>query len=197
MLPDIPSLKRDLLDFLQRFIRQRIAFHSYILGEVSRSTIFEGDRGTRIRRADGTTDEGPLQAAESSVEFSRQEIPNLGLDALLQRADAVARDFARQQSQHLFRSLEEVTDRTGNVINVNGPPTPDALLAMIETVEMDFDAAGRHNFSFVVPPNLHEAALAVWELIMNDPVYRERYDALMARKMEEHRAREASRKLVG
>ena len=84
-------------------------------------------------------------------------------------------------------------------MNQHGKPLDhEAVFAMLESLDLDFDKAGNFdNLSIVVPPMLLPRAKYVLEQINSDKELRNRYLEIIERKRSEWRDREADRKLVG
>lgn len=108
------------------------------------------------------------------------------------------REMGSQIVRGLFEKLDEVTEETGNKVDVGGGPiTHDLFLDLIEKLQFDFTPEG-------VPmwPSLHLGSEAhahfqrVWPEWLKNPEFLNRLKRILDRKREEFYEREASRRLV-
>lgn len=84
------------------------------------------------------------------------------------------------------------------MIKKGKPLDPDAIFAVFEKMQMDFDEHGIHHApTIVIPPNLENSMKQVLHQIDRDPILQKRYDEIIMQKRMEWRDREAARKLVG
>jgi DNA-binding transcriptional regulator of glucitol operon len=198
MLPDLPKLKRDIRKRLDLYLRRQINARHGVFCEAPKHIIQEGDR-MRIAREDGTIDESNLEQASAEMSLRAEEIPHMTIKERMAKLDDVADEIVRQQLKHLFQTVKDVCDKTGQSVDARGKTLDaDVVLAIIEKMQLDFDDMGHHKeISVVVPPALTEQMKKVLEQIESDPVLRKRYEDIVMRKRIEWRDREASRKLVG
>lgn len=198
MLPDLPKLKDDIQHVLTRYLQKQINARLGVFNESPRHSAREGNR-MRVIRADGTVDDSEFKESSAEMRIEVEEVPNLTIEERLSKINSIADDIASQMSRHLFGRLKEATDKTGNVLDRRGQPfDADAVFAMLETIQIEFDETGKHhNLSIVLHPDVMPRAKAVFEQIEADTALRKRYEEIMERKRVEWRDREASRKLVG
>ncbi|MCK4818719.1 hypothetical protein KA005_23305, partial [bacterium] len=95
--------------------------------------------------------------------------------------------------------LNEVTAKTGNVVDAGGQPlSHELLLKTLETIQLDFDDNGKPIMpTLVVSPQQYEKIKVKnieWE---NDPECQKQFEQMMNRKRKEWHDRESNRKLVG
>ena len=101
----------------------------------------------------------------------------------------VARTFAK--------TIEQVTAKTGNVVNVTGGFTFEHVLEMLGKIQVDFDDKGQPaRLDVVTSPDDYGKCMKVLEEASRDADCRKRWDDLMQKKREEWLARESHRKLV-
>ncbi len=197
MLPDLPSLKNDIQWLLTRYLRNQINARLGVFNEASKHKAFEGNR-MRVMRADGSVTDSEYKESSAELSVSLGEVPKLSIEDRLLRINNIAEKMAGQMSKHLFETLNKAIDSVGNVVDRKGKPFDvETVFEAFNTVQIEFDEAGNHNMSWVMPPNLIEKAKKVFEQIDSDPVLKRRFDEMMERKRVEWRDREASRKLVG
>ncbi len=67
MLPDYPSLKKDILEVLHIFFRKRVEEYAIVARHMPKTRMFE-EEGTVIRRATGEDD--PTSFMHSEITFN-------------------------------------------------------------------------------------------------------------------------------
>ena len=138
MLPEFPLLKETFSRAIIRVIAARIKAHLGIFGDIPRARMFEG-RASIIVRSDGTEDPTAMREGSAEIEISLDELKDLTLQQLMDKLDMVAWDMARQQSLHLFSTLDEGWKKAGTTIDGQGGPLTSALfLAMLEKIWINF-----------------------------------------------------------
>lgn len=109
----------------------------------------------------------------------------------------VAKEFVKERSKLVFEKMEEVTQKTGNVVNANSPITPQIILDALEKIQFDFDEYGNPILpSLILHPDQYERIkdeIPKWE---SDEGLRKRHRELIEKKRQEWIDRENNRKLV-
>ncbi len=198
MLPDLPSLKRDIQRILDRYLQQQVHARLGVFNESLQHIIHEGNR-MRTIRADGSVEESNLKEASAEMSLQLAEIPHLTPNERIAKLNNMADELANQIVKHLFGTLDAVLEKAGQVANQKGKPlSAEAVFEALEKIQLDFDETGKHHkLSIVVPPALFLRAKEVFEQIESDPALKKRYEDILTRKKLEWRDREAARKLVG
>lgn len=198
MLPDYHDLKTELAELLQRFMRHRVAAHSGFVGQIPKARVFEGHKSV-IRRSAGDTSSNDFQRLSVSHSVPVADADRMTFGDVLQHLDQIAANMAKEMSTLAFKQLDETLEAAGQVFKAKGETmTPAVFMKVIEGIEMSFDADGRHRkLSLVIHPDKSAATMAMLKALDEDPEIREQYNAVIERKREQWRAREASRKLVG
>jgi hypothetical protein len=198
MLPEFPKLQVDLAEWMRRFVVSRIRFHLGGLAEIPWTTIFEG-HGNTITRADGTREDTDMILGSTEMAIPLDELAKLSLDDLAIKYDAVAKNLAQQQAEAMYASIAKGVAAVGNTVDAGGKPlSPELFLEAIEKIHMDFDSTGKAKFPGLhVSPDMHEKAKAVIEEVLTNLDLNRRFEVIMARKLEDWRAREARRELAG
>jgi hypothetical protein len=198
MLPDLPTLKRDIQKLISQYLRTQVNSRLGVFSEAQKHMIQEGNR-VQILRADGSVDETEMKEVSATMEIPFKEIPHLTVKDQMVKLDEIADQMAGQMSTHLFGTLNEVLDKAGQVTDQKGKPLDaEAVFSVLEKIQIEFDKTGTHHqLSMVVPPALAPKAEKVFQEIQSDPMLRKRHEEIMTRKWMEWRDREASRKLVG
>jgi hypothetical protein len=198
MLPDLPSLKRDIKKVLDAYLQKQMNLRTGFIAELPKHVFHEGSR-MRVVQADGSVDESDLKQVSAEMSLNLKDVPQLTLQQRISKLNEIAEQMASQISKHMFGTLNEVLGKAGQAVNHHGKPLDaEAIFSALESIQMDFDESGKHHeLIMVMPPALASKAVKVFEQIDSDPVLRKRHEEIMTRKRMEWRDREASRKLVG
>jgi hypothetical protein len=196
MLPDFLRLKQVLGPIIARSI-QADSSNDPILSQITRHRIHEGDRFTLVR-SDGSSETKDFQAMEASVEITAEEIRDTGLDAIGRAKAELAGQFKAAASKSLFETVMRATDEVGNNLDAGGRPlSAEMILEMFEKMEFGFSPDGTWRPpQIVVGPGMAERAAEEMRRLNSEPELKSRFDAMIERKREEWRVREADRKLV-
>lgn len=147
-----------------------------------------------VERYDDTSD--PTNFIKATGEMTVRQVPmrDFGLPEVAAAYDDMARQFAEQQERMMMNTMDEVTARTGNVVNGEGKAlSADKLLELFEKMEHSFSADGSWN----APTLWGGAPTSTVQEVMSDPAFQVRLNELLIRKRNEYRRREAGRILVG
>jgi hypothetical protein len=107
-------------------------------------------------------------------------------------------DMVRKQTGFALERLDEDIPKSQSVDAKGKKLDVELILQMLETIQLEFyPDGGPHELHVVGGLFSPERLKAVDEEFQNNPELQKRHDDLIARKREEWRAREASRKLVG
>jgi len=198
MLPDLPKLKADLARLQDRYIQQQIRRRLGAFEGSPTSILHEGKR-TRLVRAGGDVEESGLKQESALVTVSDSELAMLNAETRRQKLDDLAAEMASKISKNFFAVLDETLKRAGQTVDGKGKGlTAETILMAFETMQTDFDEDGSPaELSFICSPDMQPSFQRAMEEMQRDPALRKRYDALILRKKEAWRDREAARKLVG
>lgn len=197
MLPDFPDLKRQLRKTFEYQVKQE-ASDDPLLSNVKSTVLHEG-RAVHLLRDDGSTADilfdKPLQGR---TEIETDAIRTGGSETSIKAAHDLAEQLQEGMSKQFFDTLEKTTQEIGNSFDAGGNPlSPEHVLKMYETMELQFSADGTWRPpQMVVGPALTARAEVVFKQLETDPDLRARRDAIVERQRDEWRVREASRKLV-
>lgn len=197
MLPDFPKIKSRWSKVFIKFVKAQMS-RSSIMSEIKTVPHFEGNRmSTRHDEEDIDRSNYSLFSAELSVKTD--DIIKLGPKAFIESLNKVAEDLKSQQSEIMFEKLNEVTAKTGNVVDAGGQPiSHELLLKTLETIQLDFDDTGKPIMpTLVVSPQQYEkikVKIIEWE---NNPECQKQFEQMINRKRKEWHDRESNRKLVG
>lgn len=197
MLPDFPDTKSKVDEMLRCYIQSRLLFHLGFMGQVPRVAVPEGCHN-RLLRADGSVDDTEMKhiAGHESIDTSPQAMSDV--QAVFKKLDSIAEQIAKQQVQHMYRRITEVTEKTGNVLKTKMSEIGlKTLNDMLEKVQIDFDRNGEpHLPSIVCGKEMFDRFMAQSDAAETDTMEKSRMEDILARKREEYRDRENRRRLV-
>lgn len=198
MLPDLPDLKMNIKRLLDRYLQKQIQARLGAFSDIPHNKVHEGNR-MRIIRADGSIQDSDFFLSSAEIVLKMDEVPSLTIEQRLEKINEVADKMANQINKNLYTILHEATDSAGQSVNYQGKPFDvDAILAVIELIQIDFDETGRHMpLSLIIPPSLTSKAKQIIEQFESDPMLKKRYEEVIERKRMEWYDRETARKLVG
>ncbi len=196
MLPDFPTVKKKIEDDFNKKVREKMNSDP-LLSQIGRKRVHEGNIHTSSSM-DGYTESGEYKCISSGFSISPDEIIEKGVDAFISQIDKISEELIKQQSQLLFKKMDEVTERTGNIVNAKGRSiSPEVILEALEKVQFDFDEFGNPLFpSLVLHPNDMEKIkdeIPKWDI---DPIWKKCLKLLVEKKRREYYDRESRRKLV-
>jgi hypothetical protein len=176
---------------------QRAETQSLLLSKVKPMVLHEGTASLLVR-SDGSSDETPMKLSRAAIEINDNEAMEGHPGPMIQKFLGAADDLAGQMDQKLFASISDAANSVGNTVGVSGGKlTPEAILAMLEKLTIDFDEHGAPDWPTLVTASQNRGPTdAALEALENDPLYRVRMNGLIVRKREEFRARESDRRLV-
>jgi len=197
MLPDFPRLKERLSSLLTARMKSVYRGHGKPFADLPFAHIQEGDC-VRMVRADGSHETIEMKHHQVTIRLPTDEIENLSTEDIYRKFDQAAEEMARKMFQTFLQSVDKAATEVGNVIRFDGHPTVEDLLRFYATVDIDFDAEGHPVLpTLVCGKQMYEHVQEILPQIESDPDVKRRMEAILAKKQEEWRDREASRRLVG
>lgn len=196
MLSRIAKLDRQFIEAIQSYV-QTCSRGTPVLSDIRAHVIHEG-KASSLRRS--PTEIEPTAMKEASVETksSFDEIDKVNIAYVLAKANEIAADFQRQFSSHLFKTIEEVTEQTGQKKDAGGAPlTNDTLIELFSMMQMNFEHSQSGDITIVTAPGMISTFQRL-ECEMNEnPEIKFRWNRMMEAKRNEFREREINRNLVG
>ena len=159
----------------------------------------EGDRYSFQTHDSGRIVEGEYKAFRAELSL-RKTIPSEERARELEsQLEETATAIAQQQERMLFTTVSDAVERVGNAFDARGKPFhPSMFHEALRKMWVDFDESGQAILpTIVMHPDMFKAIgpkLKEWEADKN---LKAEFDAVIAQKREEWRARENNRKLVG
>ena len=196
MLPDYPSIKKKIQKKFVEAIKREIQ-KDPLLSQMGIHHIHEGDILTSSS-IDGYSERVSYRVMSAKLELTKEEIIKKGPNAFFSNVDVIAEEMAKQQSRLLFEKMEEVTKRTGQIVDAKSKPlSPQLILEALEKIAIDFDDYGNPIFpALVLSPKQFEKIkdeIPKWE---SNPELRKKHRELIEKKRREWIDRENRRKLV-
>ena len=196
VLPDFPRIKSKWSSALLKMVREWVSQGAFV-AEIKTTKDFEGDRLTTTDVA-GTTEESTYQDLSAALEVNLEDLIHRGPIALTEALRKMGEELRSQQSKLIFERLNEITARTGNVVDAGGQDiNHDLILKALGGMEIHFKENGEPQLpSLVVSPSQYERLkekMPKWE---QDERYNRKFDELINRKRREWLDRESHRKLV-
>jgi hypothetical protein len=122
----------------------------------------------------------------------------MSLAEIMRRIDGVAQKLADELAKNIYGVASEAAQEVGNVVKAHGKITGEAILEVLEKIEIPFDDEGNPELpSIHIHPDMTETLKEALLSLRENPDLRARHEELLRRKKEIWRAREARRKLVG
>ena len=113
-------------------------------------------------------------------------------EAFITAICGVAEQYAAAVGATLFRTASDITDATGNSIDVGGRPLSwDLILDMLERTEIAFDDDGQPTTQLVAGPK----TTMLMQAIEKTPEQERRYQEIMQRKKDAWDAQQRPRRL--
>lgn len=195
MLPTYPKIVRARQDLNMETVHTRVRQFSPMIGLIKSHQLFEG-RSSAIQREDGKIDETPIHRATGEVTIKRDMLVDFNEATVLHHLNEMAEQLARSMSEQFQNRMNEVTAATGNVVNAEGKPfSEDTFLAVMEVMDHNFGKDGSWKPpTMIVGSGMAEKIAAAGEV---SAAGNKRLKAILERKHDEHRRREAARILVG
>ena len=139
-----------------------------------------------------------MQEFTGGASVRRAHLRTHGFGAVYAWCKETADQFAKAQSEHLFSTLHDVTEKTGNVVNANGPLTPEVMLALYKRITIDFDRDTLEPKlpTPVVHPSQVDSLKTAMEQLHQNPALRAEYTNIIDNQRMAWRDREAARRLV-
>jgi hypothetical protein len=201
MLPDFPSIKKDLDRLLQLGARTGRRSASGIMGAFPRRSVHEGDRHILVRE-NGEVVEDFFSTITARESLEVDEVEVLSLDETYAMYKRLMAEMDDKEEAAFIELANETAESVGNVVEGKGRPHPEVVLEGVE--KMLLDPAPKdvdHLFSLpgvrIMLQELDDEAVEKAREALKKEPYRARTEHLLEQKREEYRARESSRKLVG
>lgn len=198
MLPDLPKLKKELVEKILVPAFSEARWSDPLLGNI-RATIQHEGKEMSYQTVEGNIENQPYEQFHGELTITPEEVIQQPLEHFIDKFRQMGIDAASQIARFSFQTIDKVIDKTGNKIDAKGKKlSPDLILESLEMLPIDFDPdTGKAKLpNFYIHPNQSEAYKKVIEEAKQDPEFKKRFDEMVERKRKEWNDREAVRKLV-
>jgi hypothetical protein len=196
----LPAFGAVLVEFEAAFQFHLMNFvgRNGVLGSIQKHRIHEG-QGSSLHRGDGSSDVMEMQTSSSTFDLPLAESLTLDMEGIFKAIQKIADDFARQQTEMVFRKIDKTVEKTGFTVDGRGQPlSPELILQALEKMHVDFDAHGEIDGVVIsIPESMAGRAEAIIEKAENSPGLKLAFDELKKKKYEQFRDREMDRTLGG
>jgi hypothetical protein len=182
---------------MMRRVRAEVRARSTI-GLVPKSSVHEG-HGTMMMRADGSSEASEFETSEGEFAIPMEALKEENLEQLFARMRPLIESQAQARTQSMLRTVEEASRAAGTATDTQGQPiTAELWLEAWEKLDIEFMPNGVPRWpTLVFHPSQQNRVDAEFARLQTVPELRERMQALLTRKREHWRAREADRILAG
>lgn len=196
MLPDFLALKRLISEDRLAELRSVVRNQS-IVSEAGEIRQHEGDRFI-IKRADGSVSESGFHHVEVEATVNLADLLKSGTQPIRDALATMAEGLVRDQAETFRKVMDEACESAGTVTHAKGRPfTAELYIEALEPVEFTFDPDGRWNMpTLVMHPDNVPRVQAELARLDSEPELHARLTAMVDRKRELWRAREANRVLA-
>jgi hypothetical protein len=196
MLPRLGVLEAKFSKATSRYLQTRSRSFG-VMSQIRSHVIHEGKSAT-IQRSSADVEAVDMLEAGEEIKMSFEEIESADMAFFVRKLDEIADGFARKFFGTFVDTLKSVTAKTGQVVNAGGRPlTADRILEILELMQVNFERSEAGDLTIVAPPQMMSTFEQLNQEMRTDLTVKRRLDALMERKRDEFREREANRNLVG
>lgn len=196
MLPDFPALKAEIQKTIEAGLRKRVDTGDPVFAQVKRIIQHEGGEIRYEQLGGGAVQEG-FERIGAYFTVPITDVPTLVGEKLEAKLEEITQELISQSAKAFFKKMEEVCQKAGTAKDAGGKPiSPEMLLDMISTAQMEFGPDGKPTQSFIIHPDMLPAVKKVAEQIENDPELKRKHAEILERQREAWAARESNRKLV-
>lgn len=195
MFPTFLKTKIKLRRKFETELRKQIRAHQFL--KIPEQILHEG-HNLVTTSVDGFEDSDELKLIESGFEISEEECKQKGPRAVFEKIPSIVEDMIAKKSKVIFEKMNEVTERTGNVIDAEGKElSPELIIKTLEKIEINFDGLGNPIMpTLVVNPETYKKIQNNPDRWKETPEMKRRLAELLKKKYSEYVDRENRRKLV-
>jgi len=199
MIVDFTSIKEKFHQGINIFLREEVKRRTPFLSMVGTRYIHEGNR-TSCETVDHEEKNLDYKKVESGFSLTREEMSEMTFKEIVEKVQESAKDMAGQMEGGVFQTLNEMINKTGNIIPGNPPFSPEAFLKGLEMIRIDFDdTREKPNLpSLVMHPKLAQKAKEQEARMTNKEKrqFDKKQKEILDKKYKQYVARENKRKLV-
>jgi len=168
--------------------------HDFKSSVISQENTLGYHHGTVWTRPAVSDDEpGGMELHEARTELPYQAVAELDYEAWAQVTIQLTEQFKSQFMSVLIRTVDDATEKSGNVIDAADRPFEETFLEMLESIEFGVDSSGKVTEpQIMVGPD--QAQKIIDHLEAQPQSFRDRVDEIKRRKSHEALQRERERK---
>lgn len=198
MLPDFPSIKKDLYEKFRLFINYNYYEGDPLISSMNCIVQHEGNSMT-YHTVDGEKRELEYKHFSYKEIFDFDEIKNLNFNKIVDKFSSIIKKMQIDRAKLLFEEIDECVKKTGNIIKCETDSFSfENFIKMLEMIPIDYN---EYTQKFDMPTltmndeilEKNQNNMQEW---MNVPEYKNRFEDIMRKKYNEWYARENNRKLV-
>lgn len=196
MFPSFINTKVKLRFKFERELRIQINEHPR-LPKIRQQYIHEGDILV-TRSIDGYEDRDSMKEFQTRFEASEEEMIENGPPIIFSKIPELVEEMVAQRFKALFDKMEDVTRRTGNIVDGKGAGlTPDLIMETLEKIDISFDENGNpHLPTLYISPDVSKKMGENDDLWKETPEMVQKMTKLIEKKRREWNDRQDRRKLV-
>jgi hypothetical protein len=198
MLPDYPKVKGLIAEAFRQLINNLHNQKLGIFSSLKATTLHEGST-THTYRPDGTFSETEMKHVEATAQLEHdiKQLETLEVKDIFKLAEKLADGIAREKHKLFIQRLDEACQESGNVMS-GKKPLVEQVLEGFEKILLEFEPDGKlsKDFMFYCHPQMAPKLAEAHRQIESDPQLKKRLNAIMERKRQEWRDREAARNLA-
>jgi hypothetical protein len=165
MLPDFPSLKAEIQKIAFAKVRHLVDTGDPVFSQVKRFIQHEGREMRYEQYGGGRVQEG-VEEIGAKFEIQLADVPTLVGEKFEAKLGEMAKELTSQSAKTFFKKIGETSEKAGTSFDARGEPlSPEMLLDMMDTVQMEFGSDGNPTLSFVIHPDMLPAVKKVTEQI--------------------------------
>jgi hypothetical protein len=197
MLPHFPKSHKQMMEIREDKIWEGFYSASPVLRQIGFRAQREGKAST-FQTEQGAIEQIDYKHTGSEIVYKPKDAEGMTVQEFIKIYQEPAREMGKKTVTALYEKIDKITQQTGNFVNSGRKPlSHDLFLDLIEKMPIDFDSsdqprmpslnAGSEMFAHLQQqiPKWHE-----------DPAFLTRWKAILDKKREEFREREACRRLV-
>lgn len=150
--------------------------------------------GGAIYRSEDKKLETPMRLLSSTVSRTVEDVNNFNLEKVCTDIYDLAQELLADIKKMMFKTLTQVTDFTGNVVNGKGKGlSHEMLIELLEKIHIDFDQEGNPMLpTMVMSPDM---AKNFAKLKSQESLYKTRYEEIINQKRKAYYAEKGCRRL--
>lgn len=198
MLPSFSRVKKKIYEEDIKPFFDSVRMRDPLISNINHTVYHEGNI-TSYETVEGEVVKPDTQSISADMQITIEDVEKQDINIVLRKVEKAAEEFSSQQAQMMFRTVSQVTEKTGNTLDAGGQKlTPELFLELVEKVQIDFDPdTGQPSLpTLYIHPNMTPQVKQMIKDADADPTHKAKFDQIIEQKRKEWNEREAYRKLV-